>query len=464
MNRTQKTLAWLIVCSLSVAALCRESLASERDDGYRGIWFTLGQRTEFGDKYSGGLGTYTANHVPIAIYCKEVNKTFFVYGGAKHGKRHLLNMVGYFDHARGVVPRPTIVHDKKGVDDPHDNAALAIDPQGYLWVFISGRARSRPGFIYRSDRPYSIEHFELIKEGEMTYPQPWWVPDRGFLYLFTKYTKGRELYFATSPDGIQWSEEIKFAGMGGHYQTSGRKDERVFTAFNYHPGGNVDRRTNLYYIETKDFGTTWTNVQGEALTLPLSDPINPALVREYEKESRLVYIHDVDLDSQGHPVILYTTAASYKPGPEGDPRSWTIAHWDGTIWQFSEITRGNHNYSTGALYIEGDVWRVIGPTERGPQPIGAGGEIAIWKSDDEGKSWQKVRDVTRGSAFNHNYVRRPVNAHEDFYAFWADGNPDTFSPSCLYFCSRDGSRVYRLPYHMDADEAVPELLPPLEIK
>ncbi|HPZ83162.1 MAG TPA: hypothetical protein PL064_06995, partial [Thermogutta sp.] len=74
----------------------------------------------------------TANHVPIAIYCKEVNKTFFVYGGAKEGKRHLLNMVGYFDHARGVVSRPTVVHDKNGVDDPHDNAALAIDPQGYL--------------------------------------------------------------------------------------------------------------------------------------------------------------------------------------------------------------------------------------------------------------------------------------------------------------------------------------------
>ena len=54
-----------------------------KDDGYRGIWFTLGQKSEYGDKYSGGLATYTANHVPMAIYSKEVNKTFFVYGGAK---------------------------------------------------------------------------------------------------------------------------------------------------------------------------------------------------------------------------------------------------------------------------------------------------------------------------------------------------------------------------------------------
>jgi hypothetical protein len=62
-------------------------------DGYQGIWFTLGQFSEYGDKYSGGLGTYTAKHVPLAVYSAEVNKKFFVYGGAKEGKQHLLEMV-----------------------------------------------------------------------------------------------------------------------------------------------------------------------------------------------------------------------------------------------------------------------------------------------------------------------------------------------------------------------------------
>ena len=65
-------------------------IESSRDDGYRGIWFTLGQRSEFGDKYSGGLGTYTANHVPLAIYVAEVDNNFFVYGGATVGQRHML--------------------------------------------------------------------------------------------------------------------------------------------------------------------------------------------------------------------------------------------------------------------------------------------------------------------------------------------------------------------------------------
>jgi hypothetical protein len=188
--------------------------------GYQGIWFELGQKGEYGDKYSGGLGTYTAKHRPIAVYAPEANKTFFVFGAGKDGKRHLLNAIGYYDHATGQVPKPTIVHDKQGVDDPHDNASLALDGDGYLWVFVSGRGRSRPGFKYRSAEPYVIDAFELITEEEFTYPQPVWLADHGFLHCFTKYTKGRELYWNMSADGIEWTPDQKLAGMGGHYQNT----------------------------------------------------------------------------------------------------------------------------------------------------------------------------------------------------------------------------------------------------
>ena len=36
-------------------------------DGYRGIWYTIKQGHEYGDKYSGGLGTYTMKHIPMAV-------------------------------------------------------------------------------------------------------------------------------------------------------------------------------------------------------------------------------------------------------------------------------------------------------------------------------------------------------------------------------------------------------------
>src|SRR5436190_12667448 len=169
-------LIWLL--ALTVVINCRAdtptatTTPSPKADGYRGIWFTLGQKSEFGDKYSGGLATYTANHVPIAVYSPQAKKTFFVYGGTIKGERHLLIMASYYDHALNRVPRPTIVHDKQGVNDPHDNASLAIDADGYIWVFVSGRARARPGFIYRSTQPLSVAAFEQVTKREMTYPQP----------------------------------------------------------------------------------------------------------------------------------------------------------------------------------------------------------------------------------------------------------------------------------------------------
>ena len=50
-----------------------QSLNNTKIDGYKGIWFTLGQFSEYGDKYSGGFATFTAKHIPLAIYAPKVN-------------------------------------------------------------------------------------------------------------------------------------------------------------------------------------------------------------------------------------------------------------------------------------------------------------------------------------------------------------------------------------------------------
>jgi hypothetical protein len=448
------------VVSLLLCVPLTAAPPENKDDGYRGIWFTLGQVSEHGDKYSGGLGTYTAKHVPLAVYSPEAKKTFFVYGGAREGKRHLLAMASYYDHCRGVVPRPTIVHDKQGVNDSHDNPSITLDEHGHVWVFISGRARHRPGFKYRSVKPFSVDRFERISEEEMTYPQPWWIDGKGFLHLFTKYTGVRELYWNTSPEGKQWSAHQKLAGMGGHYQISNRRGDRVITAFNMHPDGHPDRRTNLYFVQTDDLGRTWKTVDGKLVDTPMTDPDCPALVRDYRSQQRLCYMKDVNFDAQGDPVILVITSAYHQPGPVGDPRIWTIVHWTAKQWKFHAVTAAGHNYDMGSLYIEeSNPWRIIAPTETGPQSLGTGGEMAVWVSRDRGRTWRQQRQITHSSERNHAYARRPVDAHPDFYAFWADGNPDRFSISRLYFISRNGDALWRLPYQMSKDFAKPERIP-----
>lgn len=434
-------------------------MAATQVDGYRGIWFTLGQFSEYGDKYSGGLGTYTAKHVPMAVHAPEANKTFFVYGGVSEAG-DLLNMISFYDHETGRVPQPTLVHAKCGVDDPHDDPTLCIDGHGHVWVFVAGRGRKRPGFLYRSAAPYSIDEFEFIREEpEMAYPQPRWIPGRGFIHLFTKYAVPciRELFWNTSPDGREWTAHRPLAAIDGHYQTSCQCGERVMTAFNLHPEqGNCDKRTNLYYVETGDFGQSWRTAAGEALATPITDVHSPSLVYDFAADGRLVYLKDINYDSEGRPAILVVTSAWHEPGPAGDPRQWTLARWTGQRWDLTVVTTSTHNYDNGSLHIDGDDWRIIAPTEPGPQYHGTGGEMALWVSSDAGATWARRRQVTAGSPMNHSYARRPVNAHPDFFTFWTDGNPDERSDSSLYFTNRDGDRVYRLPRKMNEPWAEPE--------
>jgi hypothetical protein len=334
-----------------VAALAAMALpANATADGYRGIWFELGQRTKYGDKYSGGLGTYTAKHVPLAVYAPAVDKTFFVYGGTPAAdQRRLQIMASWYDHKTHRVPRPTIVLDKYGVDDPHDNASIALDGDGHVWVFVSGRGQGRPGCIYRSTEPYSVARFALVVTQDMTYPQPWFMPGRGFFHFLTRYTRGRELYWQASADGMAWTDAQRLAGFGGHYQVSGmRGDGMLATAFNYHPGGDVDRRTNLYYLQTGDSGKTWTTADGGMIAVPLERPDNPALLVDYQAQGRLVYVKDVNFDAAGRPIILYLTSANARPGPEGDPRTWHVAHWTGKDWTTHVICGSDHNYVSAA--------------------------------------------------------------------------------------------------------------------
>jgi len=454
MKNSQKILSLILLLFISQLTIAYSQNITV--DGYKGIWFTLGQFSEYGDKYSGGLGTYTADHIPIAIYSSIADKTFFVYGGTtKAADKHLLIMISYFDHKTKMVPRPVIVYDKLGVNDPHDNAALSIDNNGFIWVFVSGRGTSRPGLLFKSTEPYSIDSFEEILQGEMTYPQPWWVENKGFIYMFTKYTKGRELYWSTSADGKTWSAHNKIAGIGGHYQVTNKHGNRLVSVFNYHPGGNVDKRTNIYAVQTEDMGKTWSSVGGEVLNLPLTEPINPALVRNYESENKLVYINDLNFDNDGNPVILAIVSNNFKPGPAGDPREWMVIHWKNNKWNFYKVCVSTHNYDMGSLYVEKDCWKIIGPTDAGPQKYGTGGEIALWESNDEGLTWKKSRNITDKSIRNHSYVRRPLNAHKDFYAFWADGDADKFSESHLYFTNKQGDKVWELPYNMESNFEIP---------
>lgn len=441
-------------------------------DGFRGIWyFNQPSKDEYKYKYSGGMATYPQQHIPIAIYCKEVNKTFFVYGGTtavKPGdKQELLHMVAYFDHTTGKVSRPRILLNKH-TDDAHDNPTLAIDAKGYLWIFSSSHGTSRPSYISRSVKPYDITEFEEVLKTNFSYTQPWYMPGQGFVFLHTRYGGGkslgikaqRTLFVQTSKDGRTWDTPYMLAGIvQGDYQISWPHGNRLATAFDFHPHPlGLNGRANIYYAETTD-GKNWRTVDGHALKLPITETNSPALIYDSRKDKELVYLKDLNYDATGHPVILFLTSKGYEPGPQNNPRTWKTTRWTGEDWVTHPMTTSLNNYDHGSLYIEADgTWRVIAPTEKGPQPYNPGGEMALWLSHDQGVTWQKVRQLTHDSPRNHTYARRPLHAAPEFYALWADGNARQPSESYLYFTDKSGDHVWRLPAKMDTDEAQPEVV------
>ena len=436
-------------------------------DGYRGIWFDLGQATSYGSKYCGGLGTYTMKHIPMAIYSKESDKTFFVYGGTpSEDKKYLQCMIGCYDHSTGMLQRPRVVMDKgiDGVKDPHDDPTVQVDKDGYVWVFVSGRSTSRNGRVYKSMRPYDITAFELISDFRMAYPQIMYSPEKGFFFFFTRYDGKRQLYYQHSTDGVNWTEREHLADIkdgksnSGHYQISNICGTKLCTAFNRHINGDVDTRTNIYFVQSTDWGQTWTTAAGEKVTTPVKERLSNALVMDYESLGKNCYIKDLNFDTDGNPIILYVISDNHKTGPEGGIREWHTMHWDGTKWNVTKFAESTHCYDSGSVWVDGDTWTIIAPTMPSSDSAlywGAGGEIQQWTSTDKGKTWTMTRQMTSNSGTNHTYVRRPFYANDGFWAYWADGRTDKFSRSNLYFSTKDG-QIYRMPYNMTAEWQAPE--------
>ena len=444
----------------------RWSLAGEqespRDTGYRGVWYAnQPSGDEYRYKYSGGFGTYPHQTLPCALHAAQVGKTYFCYSGWNVDGSSLLHLIGEFDHATGRVSRPTIVLDKQ-TTDAHDNPTLMIDDAGFLWVFSASHGTGRPSFIHRSREPWSISAFERIAETNFSYPHPWWLPGRGFLFLQTRYGKGRGLFQQTSADGRTWSARQPLVHIEqGDYQITWRHGDLLGTVFDFHPTPvGLNARANIYYAQTRDGGASWETIAGEQLKLPLHESDNPALVYNSRREGLLVYLKDLNYDRQGRPVVLFLVARGFESGPRHGLRTWFTLHWTGTEWRQREVTTSDHNYDHGFLAIDTDgQWRMLAPTHPGPQPWTTGGELVLWTSDNEGETWHKARQVTHDSRFNHTYARRPVAAHPEFWGLWADGNPLEPSESALYFCNQTGESVWRLPRTMTADGMTPERVP-----
>ncbi|WP_199609840.1 hypothetical protein [Flocculibacter collagenilyticus] len=425
--------AWVIYLPIALA------------DGYEGLWYELPQYFDVErkiSKYSGAMGTATNKHKPLAIYSDQSNKTFFTYGGLDpNSNNNMAIYVGCYDHIlKQLCSKPTLITIKDKVVDQHDNASLLIDKDNFIWVYVSGRNTKRPGQLYRSNKQGDISRFEEMKltiDGEIeeisdfSYPQPWLTISNNKVLLHTQYTDGRELYIRHEDKA-----SVKMV-KGGHYAISYAKGDHIVMAYNSHDerGRNEhspDARTNLYFMQSFDGGSTWVNKDNDPLEIltgarqPLEKfDSRTEIIGNYRESGYYVYLKDIKINNNDEVLILYSLAKTADPTNFSDSRSLHLKTISRTGSVESQTLSGslfdvNHNYSSGFIDLfNGNIYM---PTQDNESTkMLAGGHISILN-----QSGAYISELTSDGR-HHNYIRDVYNktyqSALDFSFFWSSSDP-----------------------------------------
>jgi hypothetical protein len=432
-------------------------------EGFRGFWYAATAPAEAACR--GGMSTAGPQNAPMALYSDRARKTYFAFTRAtEDGNPTLQLAVAGFDHQSGLVTRPAIVVERTPAD-PRANPAISIDAQGYLWIFAPPARPDQRADVLRSRKALDVSGFERMAQFPFTAPQAWFIEGKGFVLLFSRQQDDRhQVCWSTSADGSQWSEPKVLAAIdAGCDAVSGRFRGKIGVGLTCRPTGGGPS-TGLYYLETADAGQTWTTARREKIEVPLTARGGPALVFDYASTGQVVSLKDINSDAFGNPTILYQVSRGGLAGTKG-PYAWTTARWLARGWRVGTILESDSLCDSGCLHIENrSDWRFIATTSPGPEADAPGGEVISWFSDDFGRAWNRT-NLTRDSHYNHNGLRRPLDAQPEFDTFWCDGAIRRPSASRLYFSTRAG-KVYRLPDKMSEATARPELIfePPVESK
>ncbi len=392
-----------------------------------------------------------------AAYAPNRERTFFLYRGYSGNSQQPVLMVSFYDHQLQKLARPRPIHPSCQIT-PDTSADFILDKGEYLWVFV-GSDKKQQARVYKSALPFSNAGFFPVKTTTFAHPKVIYDKKNGFLLFHS--VPGNDnstgIYLSSSHDGLQWSEPRLLVKLGeGHFYHAAAGENCVGLVFNYSPQKDQqDLRTNLYYIQSLDFGQTWQTPDGKMLKPPLRKKDNPALIRDYKSMKRVAFIKDLNFDAYDNPVILYLSALGPEFKGRRIRRTWYTARWF-RDWRVSGLITSDHNRDAGSLFLEpNNSWRLIAPTSPAEQQNMPGGQVVMWMSRDAGRSWFRST-LTPETKHNHNHVIRPLDANEDCYALWSDNFCVDKAGNNLYLCTQQG-RVFKLPNKMEKPFVYPEL-------
>lgn len=358
-------------------------------------------------KYSGTFCTYTHKHIPLAVQGK--NSLFYT-------TTDNLTDDNFYVYAHKDDEK-VLVHTIENWSDPHTNASIQIDNNGFVNVHVAARGttnRFQSGKHLKSKTPYSLD-FECLSGcldvNFEAYPQAF---DTKFGYYlgYTHYVKDKEIHNKSDVRELWYkidNQRVRIA-KGAHYQITYYQDGWVYVAYNWLEDASPEKRYNLYMIKTNN-GVNWYTIENKPVTLPLEQDDDVAKI--YDSKPNLVYLKDITAFNGVN--VLFVESNSQDP-TQGERHLKSINNKK----QITTITDTNHNYSAAAYINHNDNLLVLANGNNNVPYVG--GDINLY----EYKTGEYVYK-TKLSGANYSYIRKVFNT--DSKAVAGEGYSDAFNGS-----------------------------------
>ena len=352
-----------------------------------------------------GSGAWSWFGDPRAVHHKGRHRRTYVGWISPRGEVQVMS----YDHSSGERLTVTL---RSGLrPDDHGNPSLLVRRDGRIMAFYSGRARRRmhyrvttsPEDVSSWSRERAVPTNTRGKHG-YTYPNPVQLAGGRRLFLFWRGGNFNPTFSHTS--GGRWARartllRVRNSRRNNRPYLKVESDGRDTIHLAFTEGHPAGPRTSIHYAYYRRGRIH--RADGRRITTTRRLPFEPRQadrVYDARRGRATSWVHDIALDANGRPVIVYAVIRSRL-----DHR-YHYARWDGRRWLRHEIVpAGRHigvlgTYSGGLSLDHEDASVVYLSRE-----VAGVHEIERWQTPDGGASWTRTA-VTSGSA-EGNY--RPVS-------------------------------------------------------
>jgi len=358
----------------------------------------------------------TQNFAQAIHYKKNHDRTYILYIADTFEHRIL-----YFDHDTKSWSSSVKVADCVE-NDLHENGAIAIDNDGYIYVFYNDHGNMR---MKKSINPEDITSWGSAidpTDGYGTYPKTF-VDSSNTIYLLHMHhaeSSLNVLSFTKSTDGGNtWASETILVNLDSDccyaFKAILDSSDNIHVAFSIYDVSEI-RRRDVFYMKSTDGGSTWQKADGTSISIPAGEG---DVDKAYDS---LGYCQGFDLvlDSNNYPIIAYS-----------DQKVYGIVRWTGSAWESHSLgVSTDDEFNNIRLQVITDstyrAWLLADASTSG-----RGGEVQVWETTDHGANWTKIRDVTKNSPLLHRDILIPWDYTQEVEAIWNYGSWTTQNgPDC----------------------------------